>query len=413
METEFPYQVNNYLSHQLFYSKDHQSESDGLESLLLDYDSQQSISLITKSAVSYLLNPKDNLQEHIVIDVSIKLPPSPIIQSNCVETPPNNENLSNTNHLSDKQTQTPITDITTTSFVTESITETINSVSNNGVSIDINNGQLFDSQTDVSPIDEDMNSRNFLERQSKYDLISISEIKHLDNLPDSNCPLTNHIIPHYMTGNPRLLRPPDRTNYRLTVIFDLDETLICIESISNSSYRIYLRPYVRELLQELANLNCEIMVWSAGVEYHVKGCLDLIDPEREFIKIAIYRDNSWFDGVPILKSINLIPYRDLGKIILIENNPHAAYRQLRKTLILPSYLVPDSNDQVLNQLIFWFRQIVLLFNTDKPPITIPLHTLDSVELKYCQIMLKNSDYQEKIGSNQWETNIFYYQLIDN
>ena len=387
MESQFPYQINNF-THLQLPCFDSQSDLESYESLSLDEsislgEPNQTITLITKSpTVSYLFDSQTHLIPNKNPSATTNETHLPVIQylgtaerletMECLGTMECLENVESPNK--------------SMSYL-ESNVDSYESLSlDESISPDEQNQTITKSPT-ISDIFETPSPEN-TKHSPENTKHSPENTKHSPENTNITRPISESTeiggergrgLSPYMCGDPQLLKPPDRTDYQRTVIFDLDETLICTDFTDQSNYQVYLRPHLTDLLRELTNLNCEIIVWSAGVESHVKKCLNLIDPSQTFIKMAIYRDSSWFKGIPIFKPIKLIPHRDPEKIILIENNPHAAYQQLRKTIIVTSYLIPRPNDQLLKQLTDWFKQH---FTEPNPENAIPLESLDKLDLKW-------------------------------
>ncbi len=83
----------------------------------------------------------------------------------------------------------------------------------------------------------------------------------------------------------------------LTIVLDLDETLIhSIVTEEDTTYPTidtYVRPFAIDLINLLSAIpELEVIVWSAGVQAHVQACLDVLDPKAQ-IKYYVYRDSSY------------------------------------------------------------------------------------------------------------------------
>lgn len=158
--------------------------------------------------------------------------------------------------------------------------------------------------------------------------------------------------------------PPPCKDYQFTIVMDLDETLITSLFIrAGSNYDIFLRPYAKSLLEDLNANNYEIIIWTAGVESHLKKALLLLDPENKLIHHSICRGTSWYKGEgPIIKSLDLIPHRSFNKMLLIENNKAAAINQYNRTIIVPSFKVSNNQDNILHKLSEWVLQGSTILN---------------------------------------------------
>eukprot|EP01063_Lacrimia_lanifica_P033869 TRINITY_DN614_c0_g1_i1.p1 TRINITY_DN614_c0_g1~~TRINITY_DN614_c0_g1_i1.p1 ORF type:complete len:312 (+),score=82.56 TRINITY_DN614_c0_g1_i1:112-1047(+) len=85
---------------------------------------------------------------------------------------------------------------------------------------------------------------------------------------------------------PRL--PAHVAKDHLTIILDLDETL---------AYRrggpLVMRPYLTEFLQLLATVDCEVVVWTAGMRSYAQQIIAQIDPHG-VITHCVYRHAKWY-----------------------------------------------------------------------------------------------------------------------
>jgi len=175
---------------------------------------------------------------------------------------------------------------------------------------------------------------------------------------------------HILVGDPNSFPPPTQ-DFRFTIIFDLDETLVSADTTSNEC-TVILRPYVKELLACLVANGCEVIIWSAGVDFYVEYCLQKLDPDCSKIVGAICRHPSWFTSGPIFKHLKSVPHRPQEHLLLVENNPVTAFQQIERTLIVPSFYFYDpecKSDLVLLRLAEWLTKTI-----DSLPIK-PIHSL--------------------------------------
>lgn len=74
---------------------------------------------------------------------------------------------------------------------------------------------------------------------------------------------------------------------QICIVFDIDDTLLHVAD-DLQSYTI--RNHAIEILHKIyCDLDCAIMLWSAGIKQHVERTLVLLDPEKKHICGAIHR----------------------------------------------------------------------------------------------------------------------------
>lgn len=107
------------------------------------------------------------------------------------------------------------------------------------------------------------------------------------------------------------------SKYQLSLVVDLDETLIHSFSITDTLHSYYIRPFCFEFLEELSSL-FEIIVFTAGTKEYADNILNAIDPRDEFIQHRLYRDHMSFGNNSMWKDLSLLG-RNLNKTIIIDN----------------------------------------------------------------------------------------------
>lgn len=147
--------------------------------------------------------------------------------------------------------------------------------------------------------------------------------------------------------------PDDKAMERLTVVLDLDETLVCayetsslptilhnqaieaglkwfdLECISSDKeiegkpkinyVTVFERPGLQEFLSQLSKF-ADIVLFTAGLEDYAKPLVDKIDPENRF-GLRLYRPSTvstqYRDHVKDLSCLS----KDLSRTVLVDNNP--------------------------------------------------------------------------------------------
>lgn len=133
---------------------------------------------------------------------------------------------------------------------------------------------------------------------------------------------------------------------RLTVVLDLDETLVHSKFRSGAEYRqaedrkevttesdfqvvlesgetadVYLRPGLFNFIEKGSEF-FEFVIFTAALSVYAKPVLDRLDPENKFSH-RLYREATvTYRGQPFVKDVSLLG-RDMRRTILIDNNPFA------------------------------------------------------------------------------------------
>ena len=175
--------------------------------------------------------------------------------------------------------------------------------------------------------------------------------------------------------------PPigDNSNYKYTVVLDMDETLghfisndIKNKFFSNYGYLIsddknnfnknsgnkdkikvgifLIRPFAKYFLEELNNLSYEIVIFTAGTKDYCDKIIDILDINNNLIKYRLYRTHLSLRNINNdVKDLSLLG-RDLNKTIIIDNYPDNYKLQQDNGLPINSW-TGDINDTSLKDLL--------------------------------------------------------------
>ncbi|CAD8180883.1 unnamed protein product [Paramecium octaurelia] len=156
------------------------------------------------------------------------------------------------------------------------------------------------------------------------------------------------------------MKQKDKYKDKITVIFDLDETLVhCNESIQQKSdivlnirvnsheivkAGVNIRPGAIELLQSLVD-DFEIIVFTASHQCYAKQVLDYLDPENKLIQHRFFRDNCIMTtGGMYTKDLRIFD-RPLSQIVLVDNASYSYAWQLDNGIpIVPFYDNKDDRE---------------------------------------------------------------------
>ena len=186
----------------------------------------------------------------------------------------------------------------------------------------------------------------------KYDSESINKIFmtniiHIENkggsLLYSTRTQSNPII------NSSFLKNPPSKN--LTLVLDLDETLMSFIYINNESKEglLRIRPYLYNFLN-LVKEYYEIIIFTAATQNYADPILDNIEVRRgKYFNYRLYREHCSIINNDFIKDISLIG-RDLSKVIIVDNMQQNFKLQKENGILISSFWGEDDNDKVLLQL---------------------------------------------------------------
>ena len=186
----------------------------------------------------------------------------------------------------------------------------------------------------------------------KYDSESINKIFmtniiHIENkggsLLYSTRTQSNPII------NSSFLKNPPSKN--LTLVLDLDETLMSFIYINNESKEglLRIRPYLYNFLN-LVKEYYEIIIFTAATKNYADPILDNIEVKRgKYFNYRLYREHCPIINNDFIKDISLIG-RDLSKVIIVDNMQQNFKLQKENGILISSFWGEDDNDKVLLQL---------------------------------------------------------------
>lgn len=155
---------------------------------------------------------------------------------------------------------------------------------------------------------------------------------------------------HVPVPLPLVSPKPPHLKGKLTVVLDLDETLVYARKGP-----LFVRPGLKELMSFL-NANCETIVWTAGAGLYAMAVLNEIDPDA-VVSYTIARTSPLSLGRNGEKDLKLLG-RDLAEVLCIENTPDSIRRNISNSILVEDYVGGELEDTTLFALIELLQDLV-------------------------------------------------------
>lgn len=187
----------------------------------------------------------------------------------------------------------------------------------------------------------------------------------------SACPA--ELRPKLLT--PRL--PGDEDELRLTLVLDLDGTLVECRSLEMPSadidgmmtplmvqldgkaHTVYFRPQAQVLLATVAKL-FEVVVFTASIQAYADQVLDHLDPERKWISARLYRQHCspvpcGLGQVVFLKDMSLLG-RPVDRVVLVDDSPISHMMTPDNGIVVSPWSADQTSDTELLALLVCLRE---------------------------------------------------------
>ena len=152
-------------------------------------------------------------------------------------------------------------------------------------------------------------------------------------------------------------------NYILTIILDLDGTLIYDQNIEvnyeeeeeeddednkhQKNNDIILRPRILEFLDKLLELKCELIIFTSSVKQRADEVINIIEKNKRYFNGRLYREHCTLMGAAYVKDISKLG-RNLSKTIIIDNDLGCFYLQQENGILIKSFEGKEDDNKLLN-----------------------------------------------------------------
>nr|CCC89696.1 conserved hypothetical protein [Trypanosoma congolense IL3000] len=191
-----------------------------------------------------------------------------------------------------------------------------------------------------------------------YEAAVSAQLQRIQRTPKNTSPVNAR---HHASLLPR---QPSRYRGKVTLILDLDETLVHSSltcqprqhdlvldvRMDNTTTTVYVafRPHMREFLRAVAPL-FEVIIFTASVSVYCNQLMDAIDSDNILGSNRLYREHCSILNGAYVKDLSLLG-RDLDRVVIVDNSPVAYLFQQRNAIPIPSWF-DDPSDNELQQLI--------------------------------------------------------------
>lgn len=224
-------------------------------------------------------------------------------------------------------------------------------LNSNNRKFDLSNSPPLPADSDDSDVSLDTTIEDY---QYNWSIECVSPFFFISTLPP---------LPEEFLKRPYALPKRTRSTPEITLVLDLDETLVHCNFVGMNEpdiifpleheanvYTIYakVRPFYKEFIEQVSQ-KFEVVVFTASTESYATRILNILDPVGKHIKHRLFRDSCVNIRETYIKDLTILG-RDLAKTIIVDNQPQAFGYQVSNGIPIPSFY-EDKNDRELLKLL--------------------------------------------------------------
>lgn len=148
----------------------------------------------------------------------------------------------------------------------------------------------------------------------------------------------------------------------LTLVLDLDETLIAFKHDEQCNGILKLRPGLYQFLDELKS-KYEMVLFTAGTQEYADPILDILEKNHHFFDKRLYRQHAVIIDNIFVKDLSKLG-RDLSNVIIVDNIFQNFKLQKENGILIKSFYGEEERDTALIDLKVILLEIAYNCNTD-------------------------------------------------